>query len=47
MNTRWIKHTTEAAEALKVQMPWERGSRRAAMIARRAERLSRLNLLSA
>ena len=47
MKTRWIKTTTESTGALKMQVPWERGSRRKAMITRRTERLNRLNLLPA
>ncbi|SIO09370.1 hypothetical protein [Vannielia litorea] len=47
MKTRWIKTTAEAAEALKVEMPWARGTRRAAMIARREARMAALKLLSA
>ncbi|WP_213546010.1 hypothetical protein [Vannielia litorea] len=47
MKTRWIKQSTTATEAQKVQMPWARGARRAAMIARRSSRLDRLNLLTA
>ncbi|WP_168223045.1 hypothetical protein [Oceanicola sp. D3] len=47
MKMRWIKQSTMSAEALKVQMPWERGTRRAQMIARREARMSRLNLLTA
>ncbi|MCC7320892.1 MAG: hypothetical protein IT542_07935 [Rubellimicrobium sp.] len=34
---RWIRSTLAAAETSKVRMPWERGLRRAAMIARRKE----------
>lgn len=47
MKTRWIKNAAETTKALKVQMPWERGQRRAAMIARRSARLNSLNLMSA
>ena len=47
MKTRWIKQTAKATEALKVEMPWTRGTRRAAMIARREARLASLNLRSA
>ncbi|MDF1872540.1 hypothetical protein [Vannielia sp.] len=47
MKTRWIKTTAEAANELNVQMPWERGARRASMIARRSQAMSQLNLLSA
>ena len=35
--TRWIKSTLKEAEACTTRMPWERGARRAAMIARRLE----------
>lgn len=34
---RWIKNTTEQAGKCETQMPWERGLRRQAMIARRME----------
>lgn len=34
---RWIKNTIAEAEACKTKMPWERGLRRQAMIARRLE----------
>ncbi|MFY0636074.1 MAG: hypothetical protein JXQ91_19855 [Vannielia sp.] len=47
MKTRWIKTTIETAEAAKVEMPWARGRRREAMIARREARMAALNLLSA
>lgn len=33
---RWIHGLIEEARTLTVQMPWERGLRRQAMIARRA-----------
>ncbi|MBY6046174.1 hypothetical protein [Vannielia litorea] len=47
MKTRWIKKAAKATEAAKVEMPWARGARREAMIARREARLASLNLLSA
>lgn len=37
MKKRWIHNTIEAAENGKQQMPWERGERRQAMIARRTD----------
>lgn len=39
MNTqkRWIKNTIAAADACATKMPWERGLRRQAFIARRLE----------
>ncbi|MBW4710633.1 hypothetical protein KX928_22825 [Roseobacter sp. YSTF-M11] len=36
-NTRFIKSITEAAAASDTVMPWARGKRRAAFIAKRAE----------
>ena len=38
---RWIKNTIAEAEACKTKMPWERGLRRQAFIARRLEREGR------
>ena len=38
---RWIKKTIDAAENCNVQMPWERGARRQAMIANRLDREER------
>lgn len=35
---RWIKNVITEADACKTRMPWERGLRRQAMIARRMER---------
>lgn len=35
--TRWIQSTIEAAAACTHPMPWQRGTRRAQMIARRAD----------
>lgn len=32
---RWIKSATEQAQSCKARMPWERGLRRQATIARR------------
>ena len=38
-NKRWIKSVTETAKTAETQaMPWQRGSRRAEMIAQRAEK---------
>ena len=37
-NKRWIKSVTETAKAEDIiALPWQRGSRRGEMIARRAE----------
>ena len=38
---RWIKSTIKAADECKVQMPWERGARRAEFIARRQDEAER------
>lgn len=35
--TRWIAKTIDDAKACTTKMPWERGARRQAMIARRME----------
>lgn len=42
MNTkkRWITSVAREAAALEVKMPWERGARRAAFIARRTARVA-------
>lgn len=37
MGKRWIDKTIKEAAACKTKMPWERGLRRQAMIARRLE----------
>lgn len=34
-NRRWMQSALEAAQKSEVQMPWARGARRAAMLARR------------
>lgn len=34
---RWMQSTLEAAKTCETTLPWERGARRAAMIARRKE----------
>ena len=34
---RWMEEMVKAAKTEKVEMPWERGARRAEMIARRTE----------
>lgn len=41
--TRWMENTTNAANDAKTTMPWERGLRRQAMIARRLETDARPN----
>ena len=35
--TRWVENTVKAATDCNTKMPWERGLRRQAMIARRLE----------
>lgn len=37
MSKRWMSKTLDEAAKVKVAMPWERGLRRQAMIARRLE----------
>ena len=37
MSKRWIESTLKEAQACKTAMPWERGLRRQAMIARRLD----------
>jgi hypothetical protein len=36
---RWIDNTIEQANKCETKMPWERGARRQAMIARRLEQI--------
>lgn len=42
MNTRFIKSVVTTAATTHVEMPWARGARRAAMIARRSAPLELL-----
>ena len=46
-NRRWMKSALAEAKTCNVAMPWVRGPRRAAMLARRAENAARPALLAA
>ena len=46
MSKRWIKTTIDAAATCEARLPWERGAKRQAMIAKRLDQETRTPKIS-